>query len=539
MVPPLCQPLPSSRGQPATPYQQVVQPLSKSTGLGVTFDTSTNKPAAVGGQDADSHDRQRTQGRDDNTWPASHSRGTQERSSIRMTSKQALRQVGECPSEAPRNVPPASTPVSTPPQCGGGTRASPKDPLKNAANYKSVGWRKDLEHVLKIDYRHNVASFKEVEWSKMKEKFFTHLLQCKEEWRDIKENHPIQYMPYMEDHFYAATGLRLNGLRDFTRWIKQGSYYHGLVARQGHLHKCPHLVGVVLPRWPQTTPSESHQVSQKKADTPATSSISPSTGSGEAQETCFDDVPAPMETGRVDDGRSWVEQVEASADDEFQRDRPTKHRQSQSRRQEDRPTLPFPLQDNKGRCTSAQQLYQHAGGQPQTRHNVATLGITHLYPELLPHEARSLGNQVLCMIAEYHLTGSAQGSSSLRPVLPEVARDLLPPVEDYIAGGAFQGTRDMRVVNRAKTLQIATWMHHLDMAAEGDGIASQTLEVKRHGRGHLVDLLLAPMICNLTFVEVVECVLAENRHRPESSLDDLWRHCAQIRGELDDLTEAH
>ena len=55
MVPPLCQPLPSSRGWLATPYQQVVQPLSKSTGLGVTFDSSTDKPVAAGGQDADGH----------------------------------------------------------------------------------------------------------------------------------------------------------------------------------------------------------------------------------------------------------------------------------------------------------------------------------------------------------------------------------------------------------------------------------------------------------------------------------------------------
>ena len=80
------------------------------------------------------------------------------------------------------------------------------------------------------------------------------------------------------------------------------------------------------------------------------------------------------------------------------------------------------------------------------------------------------------MIAEYHLTSNAQGSLSLSPVLPEAARDLLPPVEDYIGGGASQGTRDVRVVERAETLQIATWLHCLDMAAEGDEIASQTLE---------------------------------------------------------------
>ena len=219
----------------------------------------------------------------------------------------------------------------------------------------------------------------------MKEKFFTHLLQCKEEWRNIKENHPLQYMPYMEEHFYAATGLRLNGLSNFMGWIKRGSYYHGLVARQGQLHKCPHLVGVVLPSWPQVTPSESCQVSQKKVETPATSSSVPSAGASEAQGTCSDDVPVPMETGVAGDGQSWVDQVEASPDDEFQRDRPMKHCRSQSRRQEDRPTLPFPLQDNDGRCASVQQLYQHAGEQPWACHEVATLGMTHQYPEIWLH----------------------------------------------------------------------------------------------------------------------------------------------------------
>ena len=62
MVLPLCQPLPSSRGQPATPYQQAVQLPSKSTGLGVTFNSSANKPAATGGQDTDGHRRQSTRG---------------------------------------------------------------------------------------------------------------------------------------------------------------------------------------------------------------------------------------------------------------------------------------------------------------------------------------------------------------------------------------------------------------------------------------------------------------------------------------------
>ena len=250
-------------------------------------------------------------------------------------------------------------------------------------------------------------------------------------------------------------------------------------------------------------------------------------------------VPAPMETGGAGDGWSWADWVEASADDEFRRDRPMKHHRSASRRREGQPTLPFPLQNNAERCASVQQLYQHAGEQPRACHNVAALGITHQYPDMELCEGRSLSNQVLCMIVEYHLTGLAQGSSSISPVLPEAAKDLLLPVEDYLAGGEFQGTRDVRVVERAKTLRIVAWLHHLDMAADGDETASLSLEATRHGRGPLLELLLAPMMSSLTFAQVVECVLAENWHRVESSLDNLQGHCAQLQGELDDFTEAH
>ena len=251
-----------------------------------------------------------------------------------MTSKQMPRQVGGHPSGVPHNVPPASTPASTPSQQGGGARASPKDPLRNVTKYRSARWKKDLTHIPKAYYKYNHASFKEAEWTALKEKFFDYLAQCQEEWRDIKENHPLQYMPYIEKHFNATTGIKLNGLGDFTEWIKKGSYYHGVVARQGQLHLCPHLAGVELPRWLQITPSESHKVSQKKVEAPATGPQAPSQGASMAQGACSN-VPAPMETGGVGDGWSWVDQAKASADDEFRRDRPTKCCQSQSRRQED------------------------------------------------------------------------------------------------------------------------------------------------------------------------------------------------------------
>ena len=286
-------------------------------------------------------------------------------------------------------------------------------------------------------------------------------------------------------------------------------------------------------------PSESRLVSQKKVETPATSSSEPSAGAMETPITHFDDTPAAMVTGGVGDGQSWADQVKTGLDEEFQKDRPVKCHWSQLRKREERPTFPVPLQDNKGRYASAQQLYQHAGEQPWAHHNVAAQGIIHLHLEMLLHEARHLRNQVLCVIAEYHLTSSAQGPLSLSPVLLEAATTLLPPIEDYVVGSAFQGTRDVRVVDRAKTLQIAIWLHHLDMSARGERMASQTLEARQHSQGPLLDLFLAPMMGSLTFAEVVDCVLNENQRRAESSLDNLRGHHAQICRELDDLTKTH
>ena len=142
------------------------------------------------------------------------------------------------------------------------------------------------------------------------------------------------------------------------------------------------------------------------------------------------------------------------------------------------------------------------------------------------------------MITEYHLASHALGSSSLSPVLLEAATELLPPVDKYTRGAGFHGTRDVRVMERAKTLQITTWLHRLDMvAAERDQITSQTLEAARHKKGPLVDLLLAPMTGNLTFTEVVDQVLDENQCREESSLAHLQGCCTLIWGELDDLIE--
>ena len=81
-----------------------------------------------------------------------------------------------------------------------------------------MGWRKDLEYVLKVYYKHNArASYKEAEWVRTRDLFFAHLLLHKEEALDLKERSPMDFMPFIVEQFWRATGLHLNGRHGSSR----------------------------------------------------------------------------------------------------------------------------------------------------------------------------------------------------------------------------------------------------------------------------------------------------------------------------------
>ena len=345
-------------------------------------------------------------------------------------------------------------------------------------------------------------------------------------------------MPYMQSHFHTLTGVRLEGLSQFTGWIKPGSYYHGVVARKGQLHRCLHLTGTEPPKGLQVCPSQSHPATQKEEKIPTISPSVPGMEGSVPQGACSD-PPTPMETGGAGDGQSWAEQAKVSAKEEWRRGRPTKHHRSMSRKWEGWSTNPFPLQDSEGRHEAVQQLYWHAGELTPARHDVAAKGMACHHPDMESGVAKSLNNQVLCMISEYHLMCLSQGSSYISLVLQEAAKDLLPPVEEYMADGGFQGTRDLRVLEKAKTLWVAVWLHHLDMATAGDGMASYSLDAAQHSRGPLLEFLLALQASSLMFEEVVHRVLTENQYKIESSVDNVQKLQAWLQRELEDLSQAH
>ena len=148
-----------------------------------------------------------------------------------MAGRQPPHQEGDLPSGSmPSAPPPPSAPERTQPWQGGQKRSALHNPMWLAANFCSSGWRKDLEHILRVYYKYSVDYFTEADWSMIKEWFFDQFLQHKKEALELKEARPLDFMAYIQDLFYQATSVHLDGLGSFTRWIKKGSYYHRIVA---------------------------------------------------------------------------------------------------------------------------------------------------------------------------------------------------------------------------------------------------------------------------------------------------------------------
>ena len=141
-----------------------------------------------------------------------------------------------------------------------------------------------------------------------------------------------------------------------------------------------------------------------------------------------------------------------------------KRRRSQSRRRDSHPTVPFPLQEHEGRLQAILTLYEEAGEHRLASEMMALRGLRESHLEMGAEELQRLNNQVLLMIAEYHLTSTSQGTHHILPVLPEGAARLMPPLDGYLPG-SFDGCRDVRVTDRAQILCVAAWLHRLDLSA--------------------------------------------------------------------------
>ena len=409
----------------------------------------------------------------------------------------------------------------------------------------------------RLNYRQEPAS----KWPELKAKFFKFLIDHHSEWKSIRNNDPLGYLPHMEEQFKRVTGYKLVGLGACTEWIRAGTYYHWVIAQQGQLGRCPRLAGIPPPEGPMTPPPYPPVTAAPPvmaappvtaalpvmavASTQATVPNPPQGGGGrpqaESQPRKRDAAAAGVQgtsrdMGGAGDSSGRSGRV-ASREPRTARSRSKKRHRSQSRRRDSHPTVPFPLQEQEGRLQAIQTLYVEAGEHRLASEMTALRGLRESHPEMGAEELLRLNNQVLIMIAEYHLTSTSQGSHCILPVLPEGAARLMPPLDEYLPG-SFDGCRDVRVTDRAQILRVAAWLHRLDLSATYGAEIAASPRVQDYDIGPLLEYFLMPKLSDITLEEVALRVAQENCRDMEVSLRDLHDERDSLQNGIELLTSA-
>ena len=127
------------------------------------------------------------------------------------------------------------------------------------------------------------------------------------------------------------------------------------------------------------------------------------------------------------------------------------------------------------------QIYNHMDGKDPPLHNIASEALRAYYSGVDPQTLKTWACQILCMISEYHMACVTRGSPVTSPILPGIIEDRLPPLTDYASPEDRSGVTDVRVWDhQARTLQVAVWLHRLDMALSEEPATLGSLVRTRH-----------------------------------------------------------
>ena len=402
----------------------------------------------------------------------------------------------------------------------------------------------------RLNYRQEPAS----KWPELKAKFFQFLVEHHSEWKSIRNNDPLEYLPYMEKQFERVTGYKLVGLGTCTEWIQAGTYYHWVIAQQGQLGRCPRLAGIpppvgpmTLPPYPPVTAAPAATAASPVTATPPLTVVAPTVPNplqrggrrpqAESQQRKRDAATAGVQSTARDTGGAGDSSSRSggatSRESRSSWSCSRKRRRSPSRRRDPRPMVPFPLQEQDGRLQAVQSLFTEAVEHRLASEMSTLRGLRESYPDMEGEELHRFNNQVLVMIAEYHLTSACQGSSSIPPVLPEGAAWLMPRLDEYLPGGTFEGCRDVRVTGRAQILRVACWLHRIDLSATYSAEVAASPRVQDYDIGPLLEYFLMPKLTDITLEEVALRVAEENRRDVEVSLMNLHEERETLQSGID------
>ena len=177
------------------------------------------------------------------------------------------------------------------------------------------------------------------------------------------------------------------------------------------------------------------------------------------------------------------------------------------------PGAPYPIGLAEVRREAVGQIYDRVDGKEPPSHNITSKALWAYYTRVDPLTLSTWACQVLCMIAEYHKACVTRGAPVTSPIVPRGLEEHLPPLADYALPKDRSGATDVRVRDhRARTLRVAVWCHHLDMALSEEPASSGSLVRFRHRLSDLLAYFLNPGTAwELRFKDVITQVLRENQ----------------------------
>ena len=287
-------------------------------------------------------------------------------------------------------------------------------------------------------------------------------------------------MGYVATTFEEVTGHLLPGLKDFIGWIRAGGYYHWRVAELGQVDRCPHLKGLKKPAGPRPRPSFSTPPYVPPSGKAPRQEAPPSALGDQLREAATPsqgaDLP-PLEEADADDTTSWYSQV--TAQDRLDAGAAkTATFVAGLKKATGHPVTSPP---GSTRSEDLLAVYAHIAPRQPPPDNIASPRVQAYYTKLLEGQHRTLASHILAMIPDYHAACVLSGPQVTSPITSPQIEERLPSLGDYTMAvhqpSYFEGSTDVRVRDHyAKTLQVAVWLHRLDMALEPHGKNSWTLQ---------------------------------------------------------------
>ena len=129
---------------------------------------------------------------------------------------------------------------------------------------KSEGWKTDYSTFFRYFLQGHFPQIPLAQLRVIYEPVLRYLGTHWEFWARLKEEDPLQLMPYLASVFERKTTLALPALANYKKWIKVGSFYHALILQHEELNHTPHLAMAPAPNMNQRSPNKDALISHRQ-----------------------------------------------------------------------------------------------------------------------------------------------------------------------------------------------------------------------------------------------------------------------------------